>query len=45
MQLELLQLLAQQQELMQFINMLQQQKLRAQADDDDFLALLMYLPI
>lgn len=45
MQLELLQLLAQQDKLMRLIERLQQQKLRALQDDDDFIALLMYLPI
>ena len=43
MQLELLQLLAQQQELTQLIERLQQQRLRALQDDDDFVAILMCL--
>lgn len=41
MQLELLQLLAQKHQLTQFIEQLQQQKLRALQDDDDFVMLLM----
>lgn len=45
MQLELLQLLAKQHELAQLVESLQQQKLRALNDDDDFLALLMAYPI
>jgi hypothetical protein len=40
MQLELLQLLAQQQELVQLIEQLQQQKLRAMNDDSDFIFLM-----
>lgn len=43
MQLELLQLLAQQHELVQLIEQLQQQRLRALADDEDVLAVLMAL--
>jgi len=43
MQLELLQLLAQQQELTQLIERLQQQRLRALQDDDDLIAILMCL--
>lgn len=41
MQLELLQLLARQQQLNQMIEQLQRQKLKALQDDDDFVALLM----
>lgn len=43
MQLELLQLLAQQNELQMMLDALQQQKLRALNDDDEFVALLMCL--
>ncbi len=45
MQLELLQLLATQHELQQLLDSLQQQKLRALQDDDDFMMLLMAYPI
>ena len=43
MQLELLQLVAQQHEWVQLIEQLQQQRLRALADDEDVLAVLMAL--
>lgn len=42
MQLELLQLMAQQQELMLLIEELQQQKLRVMRDDDEFVLLMAY---
>ncbi len=44
MQFELLGLIAQQQELSRLLHELQQQKLRALQDDDDFMMLLMSLP-
>jgi hypothetical protein len=43
MQMELLQLLATQHQLQQLIDQLQQQKLRALQDDDDFVMLLMQI--
>ena len=43
MQAELLMLLAEQNRLMQLIEVLRQQKLRVLKDDEEFLALLMYL--
>lgn len=43
MQRELIALLTQQNELIRIINDLQQQKLMVMRDDDDFVAILMYL--